>query len=154
MMVFDRIISEIEKRFDCATMLNLNFAFLNGTNMLKMSNEENCKRSLPGPTENKPKNIIGRFVSKLDRDRFLVLAKKKRKTEGNRNGFKINGVSTRCFISEHRSTQAKHLYELPRDICKQKGVKCVWIQNGNIMTRKSETSRILQITTQEDLKKL
>nr|CAI5843044.1 unnamed protein product [Callosobruchus analis] len=40
MMVFDRIISEIKKRFDCATMLNLNFAFLNGTNILKMSNEE------------------------------------------------------------------------------------------------------------------
>ncbi|GBP53239.1 hypothetical protein EVAR_88123_1 [Eumeta japonica] len=40
MMVFDLIISEIKKRFDCATMLNLNFAFLNGTNILKMSIEE------------------------------------------------------------------------------------------------------------------
>nr|CAI5840924.1 unnamed protein product [Callosobruchus analis] len=40
MMVFDRILSEIKKRFDCATMLNLNFAFLNGTNILKTSNEE------------------------------------------------------------------------------------------------------------------
>lgn len=40
MMVFDRIISEIKKRFDCATMLNMNFAFLNGSNILKMSIEE------------------------------------------------------------------------------------------------------------------
>lgn len=40
MMVFDRIISEIKKRFDCATMLNMNFAFLNGTNILKMSIED------------------------------------------------------------------------------------------------------------------
>nr|CAH7732521.1 unnamed protein product [Callosobruchus chinensis] len=40
MMVFDRIISEIKKRFECATMLNLNFAFLNGTNILNMSAEE------------------------------------------------------------------------------------------------------------------
>lgn len=39
-MVFDRIISEIKKRFDCATMLNMNFAFLNGSNILKMSIEE------------------------------------------------------------------------------------------------------------------
>lgn len=40
MMVFDRIISEIKKRFDCATQLNLNFSFLNGTNILKMPIEE------------------------------------------------------------------------------------------------------------------
>lgn len=39
-MVFDRIVSEIKKRFDSATMLNLNFAFLNGPNILKMSTDE------------------------------------------------------------------------------------------------------------------
>ncbi|KAK9876414.1 hypothetical protein WA026_012728 [Henosepilachna vigintioctopunctata] len=40
MMVFDRIISEIEERFDCATKLNFNFPFRNDTNILKMSIEE------------------------------------------------------------------------------------------------------------------
>ncbi|VEN56975.1 unnamed protein product [Callosobruchus maculatus] len=36
MMVFDRTISEIKKRFECASMLNSNFAFLNGYFILNM----------------------------------------------------------------------------------------------------------------------
>ncbi|CAH1101290.1 unnamed protein product [Psylliodes chrysocephalus] len=39
-MIFDRILSEIKKRVDSATTLNSNFAFLNGTEILNMSNEE------------------------------------------------------------------------------------------------------------------
>ncbi|CAH1112127.1 unnamed protein product [Psylliodes chrysocephalus] len=40
MVVFDRILSEIKKGDNSATTLNSNFAFLNGTEILNMSNEE------------------------------------------------------------------------------------------------------------------
>lgn len=42
-MVFDRVISEITTRFESATTLNLNFAFLNGYEILNMSTEELIK---------------------------------------------------------------------------------------------------------------
>lgn len=56
---------------------------------------------VPTQVENKPKNIIIKFLSKPDRDRLLSAAKVVRKQLGNKPGFKLDDVSDRFFINEH-----------------------------------------------------
>lgn len=106
---------------------------------------------VPTQAENKPKNIIIKFRSKLDRDRLLSAAKAARKQLGNKPGFKLDGVSDRFFINEHLPPQTKLLLKQAREKSKNKGFKFVWVQNGNVLIRKTEHSKIVSISCLEDL---
>lgn len=48
----------------------------------------------------------------------------------------------------------KFLHKQTRDVRKRKEYKFVWNQNGNIQTRKSEGSKLIQVNDSEDLSKL
>lgn len=106
---------------------------------------------VPTQTENKPKNIIIKFLSKLERDRFLSAAKVARKNPANERGFKLDGVSSRFFVNEHLSPQTKLLLKQAKEKAKIKSFKFVWVQNGNILARKAENTKIFLIAKPEDL---
>lgn len=126
-------------------------------NFLKCKVEPNSIDTVfrvPSYMNKKPKNIVVKFISKIQRDSFLSAAKTARKMNSNQYGFKIDGISDKFFINEHLSPQTKILHKQTRDVSKQKGYKFVWIQNGNILVRKSETSKIIQVNESADLNKL
>lgn len=101
----------------------------------------------------KPKHIIVRFVSKLDRDEFLSKAKDKRLQSNNRC-LSIDGISNRFFVNEHLTTTNKILHKKARDAAKEHKYKFVWVQNGNILLRKDDKSKIIQISSEIDISKI
>lgn len=109
---------------------------------------------VPTQIEDKPKNIIIRFLSKLCRDKFLTTVKLARKDLGTNQGFKLDGISNRFYINEHLPPQTKLLLKQAREKARSKNYKFVWIQNGNVLVRKEEKSKIISIARAEELNAL
>lgn len=91
---------------------------------------------------NKVKNIIVRFVSRGDRNRFLLAAKTKRIASGYSPKMTLSGVSDEFYINEHLTVSNKILYKQVRLAAKEKQYKYVWVKNGTIFCRKSDSSNI------------
>lgn len=108
---------------------------------------------VPTKLPSKPKHIVVRFVSKLNRDAFLAKAKTKCQENENR-GLEIEGLSNKFYINEHLTTMNKILHKATREAAKQHRYKFVWIKNGNILVRKSDTSRIMNISSEADISKM
>lgn len=104
--------------------------------------------------ENKPKNIVVKFISKVHRDGFLNAAKVTRMIKEHQRGFKLPGVSERFYINEHLLPQTKLLLKQVREFSKSKSYKFVWVQNGNVLLRKAERSKIFQVRNVDDLGRL
>lgn len=109
---------------------------------------------VPTKSDTKAKNIVVRFISKLHRDDFLEAARVARRTQVGQNGFRLDGISDRFFINEHLPPQTKMLLKEVRDEARKLGHKFVWVQGGNILVRKSENSKIVQVTEIGDMKQL
>ena len=109
---------------------------------------------VPSRSENKPKNIIIKFMSTINRDGFLAAAKALKSQPGNQKGLKIEGISAKFYINEHLAPQTKLLLKQAREQAKTKNIRFVWAQNGNVLARKSEDSKITQINNLDDLDQL
>lgn len=63
-----------------------------------------------------------------------------RKKEGNKQGFKIPGVSAKLFINEHLPPHLESFLKEIRVKSKANNIcKYIWVQNGNIFARKNQT---------------
>lgn len=103
---------------------------------------------------NKPKNIVVKFTSKTSRDLFLTNAKHMRRNEKFNRGFKLEGLAEKFFINEHLSSATKVLLKETKETAKRNSYKFVWVQNGNILVRKNEASKLIQISKSKDLDQL
>ncbi|XP_044745036.1 uncharacterized protein LOC123306904 [Coccinella septempunctata] len=103
---------------------------------------------------NKPKNIVVTFISKAKRDEMLSAVKVKRNQLERKDGFKLDGLSNKFYVNEHLTIRSKIIFKAARVMAREKGFKFVWTQNGNILMRKNDTSRILHIRSEADLAKL
>ena len=126
-------------------------------NFLKFNFEDNMIDTVfrvQTQVENKPKNIVLKFVAKLQRDRFWQAAKAVRSQKEHQKDFKLTGVADRFYINEHLLPQTKLLLKRTREVAKEKFYKFTWVQNGNVLVRKAEKSKIVHIQNAEDLGKL
>ena len=109
---------------------------------------------VPSQVESKPKNIVIRFISKINRDHFLAAAKSARKNSGDHKSLRLRGLADKFYINEHLPSHTKFLLKQARETAKAKGYKFVWIQGGNVLMRKTEQAKIIQITGSEQLDSL
>lgn len=110
---------------------------------------------VPTHVSDKPKNIVARFVSKIKRDNFLAAYKAKRlSNREKRAGLSIADVSERLYVGEHLTMNNKLLHKEARKVAREKDYKYVWTQNGKILIRKADNSRIIYINNVSDLNKL
>ena len=79
----------------------------------------------------------------------------------NKKGKKLNSINfgftekSDVFINHDLTTENQSLYKKTRDFKKQENYKFAWVSHeGKIFLRKSDTSKILNITSEEVLKKL
>lgn len=120
---------------------------------LEMATVDNVFR-VPTQVAGKPKNIIIRFLSKIQRDRFLAAAKTVKRSLRAGEGLSLAGISNRFYINEHLAPQTKLLLKQAKESAKIKNYKFVWIQNGSVLMRKEERSKIIPISRREDLSNL
>nr|XP_022911980.1 uncharacterized protein LOC111422955 [Onthophagus taurus] len=106
--------------------------------------------------KSRPKNIIVRFCNRTKRDSVLAAAVVKRRSlpKGSRPGFAIEGLSQQCFINEHLTVANKKLFGTTRAVAREKNYKYIWTRNCKILVRKNDSSRVIQINSDEDLRKL
>ncbi|XP_008483015.1 uncharacterized protein LOC103519703 [Diaphorina citri] len=106
------------------------------------------KRSLVGPP-GKPKAIIMSFESKYERDSILK-ACKKCKPKGldlTKNATDVQPV----YVNEQLTPQRKELFFKAMQIKREKKYLFLWVQEGKILLKKNENSRVVRIESIEDM---
>lgn len=107
-------------------------------------------------SKNLPKPIIVKFISKQKKEEILASAKNTRSSYNNPigPGLIIDNVSKKLFINEHLTGKNKSLLMKSKNKAKEVNIKYIWVRNGTIFARKDDTSRILKISSEEDLNNL
>lgn len=98
---------------------------------------------------NKSKNIIAQFKSRTIRD-MLVQKRNLIITETNLNG---TPIGTKLYINEHLTNFYKNLLRLAKLRQRETDFKFVWFKNSKIFARRTETSPIINIQSEEDVVK-
>ncbi|XP_063380967.1 uncharacterized protein LOC134667475 [Cydia fagiglandana] len=101
---------------------------------------------------NNPKPIIVKFLARYKKDDFLSSLRKLKNLKASDLGFSNN--ENRIFINDHLSTFNKYLLKQAQIKKTQKGYKYCWVRNCTVMVRKSDSSPILYITSEEALNKI
>ncbi|XP_044766189.1 uncharacterized protein LOC123322311 [Coccinella septempunctata] len=93
---------------------------------------------------------IVRFTSRGERDRFLMAVRNKRKNIKTPR-MSLNGVSGEFFVNEHLTLNNEILYKEARIAAKNKGYKYVWVRNGIVFCRKTDTSGIFVLKNSDSV---
>lgn len=101
---------------------------------------------------NKPKNIIVRFITRHLKDKYFYSAKQFKGIPATQLGFP--NALDKIFVNEHLSPTNKILYKQIRDAAKAKGYKYIWVKNAKFFVKKNETSRPIHIATNADMIKI
>lgn len=96
------------------------------------------------------KPIVVRFLARYKKDDFLAHLKKL-KLKASDLGF-VN-KNTPVYVNDHLTSNNKSLLQNAKKLGKEKGYKFVWVKNCCIKARRTATSPVIHITTNEDLKK-
>lgn len=104
---------------------------------------------VPTKTNNVP-NIVVKFVSWSKRDKVLKSARKNRLNTA-MLGFKTN---VPVFVNEHLCLENKVLLSKTIQRKKDKNWRFVWVSEGKVLARKSENSKVIHISCEDDLAKL
>lgn len=139
-----KIVSNIGKTIGCA---------------VKSDEIMNCNRIAKlNPKGSRPRSIIVRFISPRLRDTFLAACIKFNRSNANE---KLNsshaglaGEKTSIFVVEHLSPTNKALHAKARMAAKENGYKHIWVRNGRIYLRKTDTSDHKLVKNSECLLKL
>ena len=95
--------------------------------------------------------IIVSFVKKRDKEKFLLMRRKKSLFT---NEINMGETRSQIFINEYLSRKMKEILWKSKRLKAEKKFQFMWIRNGTIFLRKTENSEIIKITDQEDLEKL
>ncbi|KAL1446304.1 hypothetical protein WDU94_013948 [Cyamophila willieti] len=106
------------------------------------------KRSLVGPP-GKPKAITMSFESKYERDSILKACKKckPKALDLTKNAADVQPV----YVNEQLAPHRKELFFKAMQIKREKKYSFLWVQEGRILLKKNESSRVLRIESLEDM---
>ena len=100
----------------------------------------------------RPKNIIIKFTTKILRDNFIAASRVNRGLKTDQ--LNLSGTAHNLYINEHLTNKNKQLFRLCREQAKKCSYRFVWVKNGTILVRQSETSPIFAVRCDQDLKKI
>ncbi|CAH2089807.1 unnamed protein product [Euphydryas editha] len=105
-----------------------------------------------GQQDTRPKNVIVKFSTRVTRDNFLISSRAVK--ELNTELLGIPGTSHKVYVNEHLTLTNKRIFRECRARANQCGYKYVWVKHGTILARKSETSPVVAIRSENDFKKI
>lgn len=100
----------------------------------------------------RPKNIILKFTSRLQRDNLLSAYRKANSLKTEQIG--MSGASTSIYINEHLTLKRKQLFRRTREVANNHNHKYVWIRNGTILVRERDGETAFAIRGEGDLNKI
>lgn len=101
---------------------------------------------------NRPKNIIAKFTTRIQRDNILAAYRKTKSLKSDQLG--IEGTPSAIYLNEHLTLQKKQLLRKCRETVRELNCKHVWIRNSTILVRETDDSPALAIRGEGDLEKL
>lgn len=117
--------------------------------MGKTSESRNPEELNPGVP--KPRPIIIRFVSRLNKDIFLNKRKVKRNLKASDLGYSSENS---VYINESLTSANRTLLKMTRDMAKTRGYSQVWTANCAIFTRRDKESPAIKIVSVKDLDRM
>lgn len=107
------------------------------------------------PNNARPRAVIVKLSSVIQRDTVLAAISKFNKSNPqdklNTHQLGYGGTKSPVFVSEHLSPFYKKLHAETRSTAREKGYKWVWVRNGHIFVRKSDTSPAKLISNHDAL---
>lgn len=121
---------------------------LHATRVAKMDNQSN-----------RPRSIVVKFITPRTRDSVLAATiNYNKKNPSNKLNSSHLGIAANkpqpIYVSEHLSTHNKSLHAAARIKSKELGYRFVWIRNGRIFMRRTESSECISITSIDVLRSL
>ncbi|KAL0833098.1 hypothetical protein ABMA28_001208 [Loxostege sticticalis] len=101
--------------------------------------------------QGRPRIIIVKMKTRLLKDNILSCARKLRLTT---KDLDFRGEPKPVYINEHLTVSNKMLLKKCKELASLKHYQFVWSRHGRIFIRKNETAPGLQISSEEDLKKI
>ncbi|KAJ8704369.1 hypothetical protein PYW08_013093 [Mythimna loreyi] len=100
----------------------------------------------------KPKNIIVKFTSKILRDNVLSACRLFKGLNAEALGFKNSTLP--ILVHEHLTLKNKQLCRESREAAARNNFKFVWVKNGTILAREKEGARAFAIKSSHDVAKI
>nr|XP_026500607.1 uncharacterized protein LOC113404074 [Vanessa tameamea] len=100
----------------------------------------------------RPKPIILKMQARYKKDDFLSSLRKLKTIRACDIGF--SGMQNQIYVNDHLSTRNKSLFNEAKRKSKEKGYLFCWVRNCTIMVRRTESSPVLHITSEDCLKKI
>jgi hypothetical protein len=97
-------------------------------------------------------NIIARFTQRNRKNDLLASIRTRRGLSTADLG--IDGPAKPVYVNHHLAPHNKQLYGRVRKIGKELNYKFIWVTDCKIFVRKSETSKVILISTEKDLEKI
>lgn len=115
-------------------------------------NVRSVHRSAPGANRKGPGHVILQLSTRKLRDDILAAARVRRELRTEQLSTPL--PAQRFYVNEHLTLKNKILLAKTRSFAKEKKYKHVWVQDFQIKIRRTDTSKVLKIRTEEDLNNL
>lgn len=107
----------------------------------------------------RPRSVLVKFNSRRLRDEFLASVVKHNRNNPtdklNTSHLGIGGQKkSPVFVTEHLTPETKSLHAAARRVARQLNYRFVWVRDGKIFLRKSDTSGYIHIRSEDTLKSL
>lgn len=104
------------------------------------------------PINNRPKNIIVKFSTRIIRDNLLSAYRLTKELKSDQIG--ITGSPARIYLNEHLTLKTKQLFRACKDAAKQHDFMYVWVRNSTILVRKRDGMASFAVRTLDDVRKI
>lgn len=101
---------------------------------------------------NRPKNIVVKFTSRIIRDNILSAFRLAKGLHSSKLG--IAGEERQIYMNEHLTLRNKMLLRDTKEAAKKYNFRFVWVKNGTVLAREKESSPVLVVRSNEDIVKL
>jgi hypothetical protein len=102
--------------------------------------------------DSRPKNIVVKFTTRVLRDNVITASRSIKDLTTEHLG--ISGHKQKIYVNEHLTLQNKHLFRECRNKAKAQNYKYIWVKHGVILLRKTDTSPVLAVRTEQDFIKI
>ncbi|KAL0829683.1 hypothetical protein ABMA28_003188 [Loxostege sticticalis] len=99
-----------------------------------------------------PKNIVVKLSSKILRDNIITAARATKVIISDK--LMISGTPRTIYLSEHLTPNNKLLLRFCREAAKKHNYKFVWIKNGTVLVRQTDSSPIFAVRSEHDVNKI
>ncbi|XP_054268425.1 uncharacterized protein LOC128990144 [Macrosteles quadrilineatus] len=128
---------------DIAKVLNINFHRYDVSAAHRLSNKM---------SKGRPPVIVVKFSSRTIKSEWLDARKEKGSLKANEI-HRIFPDST-VYFNEHLTEHSRKVFNLGRDMVKEKCLAYVWVKDGRILVKQTEQGKTIRVKTENDLKRI